>query len=365
MKIPLTALCVVFLFPFMVFGQQSYSYTEPTNRSDGWNTHNLLSEHIDSTKIFRLFNQLNGQKHRMNSVLLVREGQLEIEEYFNESTTDTRQDLRSVTKSIISILMGIAVDKGFVRSIDDPVLHYIKSPLPEKNKDIRKNSITIRHLLTMSTGLDCNDWDKKSQGQEDKVYRKKDWLQYTLNLPQINDPGVSSMYCTMGVVLAAKVISQASGMTIAEFAQWNLFDPLGITNVLWGHTTTGKEIIPSAKRLYMTPRDMAKIGQLVLNRGKWNSEQLVSENWIQASTSRQTTLSHLDYGLLWWKIPFKINDQETLATVATGNGGQYIMIFPEFEMVAVFTGEAYNSEEDKLPFAIVRDVFLPLMEYLD
>ncbi|WP_339708903.1 serine hydrolase [uncultured Kriegella sp.] len=350
----------MFFIGFLSLGQDTYSYSKPIHLSDGWQTNDLLSGQIDSTKMYAMFNQLRVKPHKVHSVILVRNNAIEMEEYFGGYDLKKQHDLRSATKSIISILIGIALDKEFIESVDDPFLKYIKTYGPKKNKDERKQHITVRQLLTMSTGLDCNDWDKKSAGQEDKVYRKKDWVQYTLDLPQIYDPGESAMYCSMGTVLAAEVVQQASGMPLYAFAEKYLFNALGITNVAWHHTTEG-DIIPSAKRLYMTPRDMAKIGELMLNKGKWKSEQIVSETWVAQSTSFQTKLANIDYGMLWWKIPFVVNAKKFTATVATGNGGQYMMIFPDFNAVAIFTGGAYNSQEDKLPFRIVNDVFLPML----
>lgn len=354
-----TALIIfIFLISTLSYGQNSYSYSEPILINDGWQINGLKSQQVDTTKIYQLFNQLQNGEHKLHSILLVKDDQIIIEEYFGENTVNKQHDLRSVTKSITSILMGIAIDKGFIDDIDDPVTKYIKHPVAKKNLDKRKEQITIRHLLTMSTGLDCNDWDKKSKGQEDKVYRKKDWLQYFLDLPIINEPGTVSNYCTMGQVLATEIISQASGMAIDKFAQQYLFSPMNINNVSWGHTSK-KDVPPSAKRLYMTPRDMAKIGQLILNKGKWNEEQIVSQEWVKESTSVLTKITGMDYGFLWWNIPFKVNGKMLSSKVATGNGGQYILVFPELDMVAVFTGGAYNSQEDKLPFAIMKDIFLP------
>lgn len=343
----------------LCYGQNTYTYSQPKELKDRWKTTNLKSQNIDTTRIYQLFTQLQNKKNKLHSVLLIKNNQIVIEEYFNGYSANKQHDLRSVTKSIRSILLGIAIDKGFIENVDDPISKYLKSPVPKKNLDKRKYKITIRHLLTMSTGLDCNDWDKNSKGQEDKVYRKKDWLQYTLDLPMVNEPGTVSNYCSMGVVLVAEIISQSSGMTIDKFAEKYLFKPLGIANVSWGHTSN-KEIIPSGKRLYMTSRDMAKIGQLILNNGKWNDKQVVSEKWIEDSTTPKTKISGIDYGYLWWNIPFKEKEKMIVSKVATGNGGQYIMVFPELGMVTVFTGGAYNSQEDKLPFAIMTDIFLPV-----
>lgn len=158
----------------------------------------------------------------------------------------------------------------------------------------------------------------------------------------VNQPGTVSNYCSMGAVLIAEIISQATGMTIDKFAEQYLFSPLGVTNVSWGHTSN-KEIIPSGKRLYMTSRDMAKIGQLILNQGKWDQKQIVSEKWIEESTTPKTKITGIDYVYFWWNIPFLINEKVVFSRTATGNGGQYIMVIPDINLVAVFTGGAYNS----------------------
>ncbi|MDC8006401.1 serine hydrolase [Aureisphaera galaxeae] len=339
-------------------GQASYVYSQPDELNDGWKTADMRSMDVDTTRIYQLFTQLRQGEHKLHSALFIKSGEVIIEEYFNAYDVGKQQDLRSVTKSIRALLLGIAIDKGFIDSVDDPISKYLKDPVPKKNLDPRKNEITIKHLITMSAGWDCNDWDKKSAGQEDRVYRKKDWVQYTLDLPMINDPGSISNYCSMGVLLLAEIISRASGMSIDTFAEKFLFQPLGIENIGWGHTSK-KEVISSGKRLYMLPRDMAKIGQLILNNGMWKDMQIVSGTWIETATTPKTKITGMDYGYLWWNIPFKANGKAIVSTTATGNGGQYIMVFPEWNMVAVFTGGAYNSQEDKLPFAIMNDVFLP------
>jgi CubicO group peptidase (beta-lactamase class C family) len=340
------------------YGQDEYIYSKPKDIGDGWKTNDLKSLNIDTTLIYKMFNQLNNNENKIQSVLLIKENQIIIEEYLNGQTQNQNHDLRSTTKSIRSILLGIAIDKGFIENVNDPISKYLKSPLPKKNIDERKEKITIKDLLTMSSGLDCNDWDKKSKGQEDKVSKKKDWLQYTLDLPIVNEPGTVSNYCSMGAILVAEIISQASGLTIDKFAEQYLFKPLNISNVNWGHTSK-KEIISSGKRLYMTSRDMAKIGQLILNNGKWNDKQVVSEKWIEESTTPKTKITGIDYGYLWWNIPFRVNEKTYISKTATGNGGQYIFVFTELDMIAVFTGSAYNSQEDKLPFKAMTDILLP------
>lgn len=340
------------------FGQKEYTYAKPVAQNDGWKTEHLKSLKVDTTLIYKAFGQILNRENKIHSVLLIKNDQLIFEEYFNGHLKDLPHDLRSTTKSIRSILMGIAIDQGFIDDIDDPISKYLNNLVPNKNLDERKRNISIKNLLTMSSGLDCNDWDKKSKGQEDKVYRKKDWLQYTLDLPMIHDPGTVSNYCSMGAILIAEIIGQSSGMTIDKFAEKYLFNPLGITNVSWGHTSN-KTVIPAAKRLYMTSRDLAKIGQLILGKGAWNGKQIVTAKWVLESTTPKTKITGIDYCYFWWNIPFKIKDKVFIAKTATGNGGQYIIVIPELDMVAVFTGGAYNSQEDKLPFAILNDIFLP------
>ena len=341
------------------YSQSSYLYKQPQQLNDGWSTKNFLSQNIDSTRFYELFSQLKKGGHKIHSVLLVKDNQLMVEEYFGDYHVAKTHDLRSTSKSIRALLMGIAVEKGFVDDINDPFTKYLPNLRPKKNQDPRKDQITIKHLMTMSSGLDCNDWDRKSKGQEDRVYKKKDWLQYTMDLPMINEPGTVATYCSMGAILTAEIIDKTSGMPIDQFAEKYLFEPLGISHVEWNHTSK-KKVIDSGKRLYMKPRDMAKIGQLILNKGTWNGQQIVSPEWIQEATAPKTKITGIDYGYFWWNIPMQGKNGMILSKTATGNGGQYIMVFPSMNLVAVFTGGAYNSPEDKIPFTMMNKVLLPL-----
>lgn len=350
----LIVLCIVKLCN----AQNNYIYSQPKLLDDGLKTNHLNSQHIDTTLIYKFFNQIKFKKNKIHSILVLKNDQLIIEEYFKGHSENKTHDLRSATKSIRSILIGIAIDNGFIDNVNDPISKYLKSPIPNKNLDKRKDKITIKHLLTMSSGLDCNDHNKASKGQEDKIYKKKDWLQYAVDLPIINEPGAVSNYCSIGTVIVAEIISQATGMTIDTFAEQFLFSPLGIINKRWDHTSK-KKVIASAKRLYMTSRDMAKIGQLILNNGLWNGKQIISEKWVEESTTMKTKISGNDYAYLWWNIPFRLNKKLTVSKTASGNGGQYIIVIPEIEMVAIFTGGAYNSQDAQLAFDIMNGIFIP------
>jgi len=339
------------------FGQAEYTYKVPAQLTDGWAVDDLKANGIELALFEKFFNAIGKEKHQLHSMLLIRDNKLVMEEYFQDNDLAKRHDLRSVTKSITSLLVGIAVDKGFIKSIDDPVANYLSEFKDAKKPDVSKSKITLRHYLTMSSGMDCNDWDPKSKGQEDKLYKKKDWIQFMADLPMINEPGASSFYCTGGTILLAETIKRTSGLSLDQFAEKHLFEPMAITNISWGHTNK-KKVLMSGKRLYMTPRDMAKIGQLIVNQGQWNGQQLVPENWINEISETKTQITGLDYSFLWWQLPFMKAGQRVATVCATGNGGQYIFAFPAYNLVAVFTGGAYNSPDDKLPFSIVNKVIL-------
>lgn len=212
----------------------------------------------------------------------------------------------------------------------------------------------------MSSGLDCNDWDKKSKGQEDRIYKKKNWIQALADLPMVNEPGETSNYCTGGVMMLATILERTSGLSLQDYAQKYLFDHLDIKKVEWGHTNR-KEVVSAGRRLYMRSRDMARLGLLMLHDGLWKGKQIVPKNWIAELHQTKTNINNRPYSYWWWQIPFPNNGKPITATVATGNGGQYILCFPEQDMVVVFTGGAFNSPEQQKPFGIVNNYILPAL----
>lgn len=349
------------LFAIIGHAQKDYRYTPPNKLDDALSVSTLSAEKIDSGLVYRCMQAFTEKPFKLHSILFLRNNQLVLEEYLNNYDQNSKQDLRSATKSILSLLVGIAIDQGFIKGVEEPISNYLPASLVNAYLQGSKSEIKIEDLLTMRTGLDCNDWDRKSKGQEDKVYKKKDWLKYTLNLPMLYTPGDTAFYCSMGTVLAAEIVSQAAKMPIDSFARFYLFEPLGIHAVQWGHTSPRKDVIASAKRLYLKPRDLAKIGLLVANNGQYNDQQIVSKKWLDLSTSAHTMLNGLEYGFLWWRIPFFHKRQKTTAIAAMGNGGQYIMVFPDLDLVAIFTGGAYNSQKGRIPFVVIKDILLPAL----
>ncbi len=332
----------------------------PAPLEDGWQTGSLSSLGIDTARYTRFFDSLPApKKHNLHSFLLIKNNKLVLEAYFGEEGPLIPHDLRSVTKSITALLIGIAVDKGYIKSIDQPVSAYLKGYWPAKSKDARKDSLTIRHLLTMSSGLACNDWKPDSPGNEGKMYKTHDWLSFMANLPMHTLPGKESRYCTGGVVLLGEIISQASGMRVDQFAKQHLFEPLGIKSAQWSYFKDDQKV-DTGGHLYLTSRQLAKLGQLVLNRGKWGQQQLVSTDWIDLATREQVRLDgKIAYGFLWWKHRFNVNGTQWEATCAQGNGGQFLFVFPDLQLVAVFTGGNYDSPKMDMPFQIVSNLVLP------
>ncbi len=316
---------------------------------------------MDPRQLARLVVELPPEKkHGLHSLLIARRGSLVMEAYWNGYDRQTAHDLRSSTKSITSLLLGIAIDQGLINGVADPVLPY----LTEADPDLRqvaaaKHRITLAHLLTMSSGLDCDDRNRKSRGHEDRMYRKRDWVRTFLDLEVVAPPGDVSRYCTGGVVTLGRVISEASGLSIPEFARRHLFEPLGVVGERWS-LFDRKRQTDTGGHLYLRPRDLAKIGQLVLQKGQWNGTQLVSESWIERATREQTRIDDgKPYGYLWWLVGMQTPTRKLSVVFASGNGGQYLFIIPELEMVVVFTGGNYNSPKAGLPFQLLGTFIEP------
>jgi len=285
---------------------------------------------------------VDGTYPNVHSVLIIKDSKLIFEEYFYEYTQDSLHELRSATKSFVSALIGIAIEEGFVKSKDEAVLSYF----PEysfNNSSEGKKRITIENLLTQQSGLDCDISNDKSEGNEMKMSYSNDWVKFTLDLPMVDTPGGKGMYCSGNVIVAGRIIEKATEQPLTEFAQKNLFEPLGITNFKWNF----KPDISSAEtfcQLYLRPRDMAKFGLLFLDNGNWNEKQIISPDWVKQSLRKHSTIQNVDYGYLWWIKYLDANRVRHYGKAAQGNGGQRIFIWPQQNMVTVITGGNYNTQ---------------------
>ena len=340
-------------------GSSQYTYSVPADLSDGWPVGHVSDAALSETMISQASQSiLDGTYTGIDSLVIVRNGVL-VHEVYSRGFAGTPHDRRSATKSITSLLVGIAIDQGHVASVGDPVLPYIHGYASFDNWDDRKNNLSVQDLLTMSTGLDCDDW-RSSTGNEANMYRQSDWVKFILDLPMVTDPGTEFSYCTGGVVVLGAIIAHASALPTEEFAEANLFGPLGISNNRWEFTPSGR--VDTGGHIRMTSRDMAKIGELVLRRGHWDGTQIVSDTWIDESTGYHLTINaNDDYGYLWWRRT--IGPADELDTVyASGNGGQFIFVIPDVNMIVIFNGTNYNSSLQNQPYEILDRFIVPAIQ---
>jgi CubicO group peptidase (beta-lactamase class C family) len=330
-------------------GSAKYSYQKPKSLNDGLPTASLEATGLDAAALAQMVDKIaDGSLPNVHSVLILKNGKLVFEEYFYEYDANTLHQIRSATKSFVSALIGIAIGKGIIKSKDETVLSFFPEYQLANLTDDKKR-ITIENMLNNQSGLDCNDHDGNSPGNEVKMYPTADWVKFTLDLPMAGKPGAEARYCSGNVMTLSRIIEKASGQSLYAFAKENLFDPLGSRDYKW-HFKADSSHMNTFGQLYIKPRDMAKFGLLFLNKGKWNNKQVIPEWWVTASLTPQTSIDNTAYGYLWWHPWLNVNGIRNNATAARGNGGQRIYLRPDLDMVVVITGGNYNSESssDKL-----------------
>lgn len=315
-------------------------------------TSSLESEGFNQLKIENAIDNLRSNEYsRIHSVLILKNNKLVLEDYFDGHTRSwpiNNSDLinfnrsilhmqASVTKSLISILVGLAVDQGLISDINDTVFKYFPEYEEYENWNENKAGLTIRHLLTMTSGIDYGspDW----QSFENNISGTNDWVKSILDCPVPDEPGSVWEYTSGNPHVLGAVVANAAGMPLDEFAEQYLFEPLGITNMEWVYSNVGRAFGGGCHR--MRPVDMLKLGKLFANYGLWEGNQIISKEWILESTEEYHTPSD-GYGYLWWR-PKSISDE--FVFLAAGGGGQQIYVFPELDMVVVFTAGYYESSE--------------------
>jgi CubicO group peptidase (beta-lactamase class C family) len=317
----------------------------------------------------------HGRYPNVDGIVISRHRKIVYERYFNQFTGDSLHDSRSSFKSITGILVGIAIDKGFIKSVNDKVYSYFPEYKNYKNKDSRKDHMTIRHLLENKSGFDCEEWNN-TKNCEDEMSLSQDWLKFSLGLPMAHTPGTHWAYTSINTMILGGIIANASNMSVSKFAEKFLFNPLGIKKYRWTKDPSGHEM--TAGSFYILPIDMIKIGELMLNNGAWKGRQIVSGKWIKEATRPLTRIENYSfvaiskaasanpqptyYGYTWYSEEIQTDTFRHQITFASGNGGQYIMIIADLDLVVVFTGNSYNSSRSKLPFEILVEYILPYFE---
>jgi len=328
----------------------------PPNPAEKWAMATPAEVGMDGAMLEKAVSTLPAS-HGLASMIVLRRGKPVLEQYWNGYDKDTMHDMRSATKSITALMVGIATDQKLLGGADEALALRLEGAYP--NASALRQNMRLRDLLTMSSGLACDDDDGSSPGNEEKMYPKADWIGFFVNLPSIAAPGTRTRYCTAGVVALGRVISEASKKPIPEFASTNLFAPIGVDTVRWASFDGGKQT-DTGGHLYMRPRDMARVGQMVLQGGTWEGKRIISSEWIAAATSEKTQYpSGQKYGYLWWIRQVTANGKVVNMHYANGNGGQYIFIVPEIDLVVVFTGENYNSSKSRLPFDLMENYVFP------
>ena len=307
----------------------------------------------------------------IHSVLVAKGGKLSYQQYFNGFTADSLHDMRSAFKSVTSLLVGIAIDHGMIKD-ETQLVHTF---FPENKAfvtDPLKRKITIKDLLEMRSGFDCDEWDDGKDCESD-MERSRDWVQFSLGLPMKNQPGKVWAYTSCDPMIIGGIISKVSGMTIINFAKKYLFEPLGIKNYRW--TVDSKGQATTAGSFFIRPADIMKIGQLVLNKGMWNGRCLISEKWISRSTTANILIPDYSfvkisqstvatprpayYGYYWYNEEIVTGGKTYKAIIASGNGGQYIILIRELDLVAVFTQGNYGSWKAKKAFDLLTKYIIP------
>jgi CubicO group peptidase (beta-lactamase class C family) len=307
---------------------------------------------MDSDLLAEMLETIREEDHRIDSVTVVRNGAIVADAFVYPFERDLRHIVHSCTKSVVSALIGIAIDRGYLKGVEQPILD-IFAERSVALQDADKEAMTLEHVLMMASGLKCRDSYLYRWSGLQEMRESDDWVQFMLDLPMAEPPGTRFEYCNGGSFLLSAIIQEATGVSAAEFAQEHLFDPLGIQDVEWPANPQGISI--GWGELHMRPHDMAKIGYLYLNGGQWDGEQVVPADWVEASTRKHISATLQDgYGYQWWVTDYG-------PYMALGYAGQYILVVPEHDLVVVFTSQL--AEEDFYrPQELVNDFIIPAVQ---
>jgi CubicO group peptidase (beta-lactamase class C family) len=318
-----------------------------------WRTSTPEEQGMDSVMLADMIETIHNQGYNIDSVSVIRNGYLVADGTVYPFRPNSKHVIHSCTKSIVSALIGIAIDKGYIESVHQPILSFF----PEKtvaNLDPNKEAMTLEHVLTMTTGLNCQDSYLYRWQGINQMRGSDDWVQFILDLPMVAAPGTRFEYCNGASFLLSAIIQESTGVSTLEFADEHLFSPLGISGLVWPSNPQGINI--GWGEIRMLPHDMAKIGYLYLNDGLWESEQVVSSAWVEESTREHISATLEDnYGYQWW-----VDDSGVY--MALGYAGQFIFVVPDKDMVVVFTSDL--SEKDfYIPQTLLNNFIIPAAKF--
>jgi CubicO group peptidase (beta-lactamase class C family) len=317
-----------------------------------WRTVTPEAQGMNSSRLNDMITQIELLNYNVDSVSIIRNGYLVFHELPSGNYDGVALHIMaSVTKSIASLLVGIAIDMGYITSLNQKIIDFFPNRTIA-NMDARKENWTLEHLLTMTSGL---SWDESSNPYDSplnsfyQLSRSANWIQHMLDLPMVSEPGAGWAYNSGSSFLLSPIIELLTNMTFSEFAEENLFGPLGITNYQWHKNPNGYDMTNGG--LDLGALDLAKIGHLLLNNGFWDGLQVVSSEWVAESTSTHYTFTETrGYGYLWWTLP----DIESFD--AKGALNQHLIVSPENDLVVAVTADI-QSGNPIMP--LFRDYILP------
>lgn len=347
-------------------GSPRYVYGAPPSTGDGWRTaaaHEVGLDEVMLAEIVRTIIDSDPTARPpslIHSLLVARHRRLVLEEYFFGYDRDTPHDTRSAGKTFASVMLGAAMMRGADISPDSRVYRLLAARGPFANPDPRKDQITLAHLMTHSSGLACNDNDEASPGNEGTMQSQRaqpDWWKYTLDLPMAHDPGSRYAYCSANMNLVGGALTSATRTWLPEYFEDTIARPLQFGAHHWNLAANGEGYLGGGA--FLRPRDLLKVGQAYLNGGTWNGRRIVPSSWIPTSTAPRMEINEATTGysaeefgnyyghgidaLAWHLQALNVGGRTVAGYGATGNGGQVLLVIPEFDLVVVFTGGNYSQ----------------------
>lgn len=330
-------------------GQRAvYAYVAPPEMGDDIPVSAASAATFPRDAAERIVNSvIDGSSNDVHAILIMRSGSLVLEEYFHGYDRERPHQMRSLTKTVLSLAVGAAADRGLLAP-DAPALARL-GLAPFANPDPRKERITSLDLLSHRSGLACDDRSPASPGGESTFYEHADWMRTFVDLPMAAEPGTVAHYCSAGMLAAGRVVERASGKSLRAFADEAIFRPLGVEPGAWmWQFALDRSGMSDFGQIHLRPRDMLKLGMLVEQRGAWRGKQVISASWIDAATARVSSVDDSDYGLGIWHRYYNVRTATGTRRVDTimfsGNGGQKVYLVPSLDLIVVFTGGAYNAE---------------------
>ena len=310
-----------------------YRYTEPKNNGDGWETSTLANEGINLVRMENMMDKIAATYDFIYSVIVIRNDKLVFEEYFNGMDENSANKVHSISKGFTSALTGLALRENYLSNLDQKMMDFF----PEYDTlslDPRKYDITLKHLLTMKAGF---DWIS-DESHWNQYGNSPDWINFAINLPLRDNPGDIFNYCCPQSNLMCAILTKATGMSVHDFADQYLCGPLNINIRRWEKDPQGYCIGSSG--IYISPRDIAKLGYLYLNNGVYNGKQIIPSEWIEESLSNMSDTDfdwghtvNIKYGYAW--LSGEIGGHDVI--FVGGYGGQVLILSPDMNMITVFT----------------------------